>query len=169
MELEKIIFLGTSVWVHILLDQFQNSIKTKHQNQCSFPSHIDSSIKDMYLHLNVRRKKIYNYLYKIHFTYFIFHFIHFTISNKYNTNVFVLTNWYIDTVGLVEGLLTLPSSTNESFKSEIDFNLSTSESLGAMFNILLKQIDKQISYKVTSDIAISHNLLVELCFVIWVK
>ena len=92
MELEKIIFLGTSVWVHILLDQFQNSIKTKHQNQCSFPSHIDSSIKDMCLHLIVRRKKIYNYLYKIHFTYFIFHFIYFTISNKYNTYDFVLTN-----------------------------------------------------------------------------
>ena len=99
MELEKIIFLGTSVWVHILLDQFQNSIKTKHQNQCSFPSHIDSSIKDMCLHLIVRRKKIYNYLYKIHFTYFIFHFIYFTISNKYNTYDFVLTNWYIDKVG----------------------------------------------------------------------
>ena len=31
-----------------------------------------------------------------------------------------------------------------------------------MFNILLKQIDKQINYKVTSDIAISHDLLVEL-------
>ena len=29
-----------------------------------------------------------------------------------------------------------------------------------MFNILLKQIDKQINYKVTSDKAISHNLLV---------
>ena len=64
------------------------------------------------------------------------------------------------------GLETLSSSTNQSFKSEIDVNLSTSESLGAMFNILLKQIDKQINYKVTSDIAISHNLLVELCFVI---
>ena len=44
--------------------------------------------------------------------------------------------------------------------------LSTSESLEAMFNILLKQIDKQINYKVTSEIAISHNLLVELCFFI---
>ena len=66
-------------------------------------------------------------------------------------------------------MLTLSSSTNKSFKSEIDVNLSTSESLGAMFNILLKQIDKQINYKVMSDIAISHDLLVELCFVIWVK
>ena len=52
--------------------------------------------------------------------------------------------------------------------SETDVNLSTSESLGAMLNILLKQIDKQINYKVTSDIAISHNLLVELFFCIWV-
>ena len=67
---------------------------------------------------------------------------------------------------MAEGWQTLSSSTNQSFKSEIDVNLSTSESLGAMFNILLKQIDKQINYKVTSDIAISHNLLVELCFVI---
>ena len=66
---------------------------------------------------------------------------------------------------LVEDSQTLSSSTNQSFKSEIDVNLSTSESLGAMFNILLKQIDKQINYEVT-DIAISYNLLVELCFVI---
>ena len=63
---------------------------------------------------------------------------------------------------LVEGSRTLSSSTNQSFKSETDVNLSTSESLGAMFNILLKQIDKQINYKVTPDIAISYNLLVEL-------
>ena len=64
-------------------------------------------------------------------------------------------------------MLTLSSSTNKSLKdSEIDVNLSASESLGAMFNILLKQIDKKINYKVTSDIAISHDLLVELCFVI---
>ena len=61
---------------------------------------------------------------------------------------------------------TLSSSTNQSFKLETDVNLSTSESLGAMFNILLKQIDKQINYKVTLDKATSHNLLVELCFVI---
>ena len=67
---------------------------------------------------------------------------------------------------LLEGLQILSSSTNQSFKSEIDVNLSTSESLGTMFNILLKQIDKQINYKITSDIAISHDLLVELCFVI---
>ena len=44
--------------------------------------------------------------------------------------------------------------------------LSTGESLGAMFNILLKQTDKQINYKVTSEIAISHDLLVELGFII---
>ena len=67
---------------------------------------------------------------------------------------------------LVESLQTLSSSTIQSFKSEIDVNLSTSELLGTMFNILLRQTDKQINYKVTSDIAISHNLLVELCFVI---
>ena len=67
---------------------------------------------------------------------------------------------------LVEASRTLSSSTNQSFKSEIDVNLSTSESLEAMFNILLKQIDKQINYKIMSDIAISHNLLVELCFFI---
>ena len=66
----------------------------------------------------------------------------------------------------VESLQTLSSSTIQSFKSEIDVNLSTSELLGTMFNILLRQTDKQINYKVTSDIAISHNLLVELCFVI---
>ena len=66
----------------------------------------------------------------------------------------------------LEGSLTLSLSTSKSFKSEIDANLSTSELLGAMFNILLTQIDKQINYKVTSDIAISHDLLVELCFVI---
>ena len=64
---------------------------------------------------------------------------------------------------------TLSSSTKKSFKKEIDANLSTSESLEAMFNILLKQIDKQINYKVTSDIAMSHNLLVEFCFFISVK
>ena len=44
--------------------------------------------------------------------------------------------------------------------------LSTGESLGAMFNILLKQTDKQINYKVTSEIAISHDLSVELGFII---
>ena len=66
----------------------------------------------------------------------------------------------------VEGSKTLSSSCNKSFKSDIDVNLSAIESLGAMFNILLKQIDKQINYKVTPDIAISYNLLVELCFVI---
>ena len=32
------------------------------------------------------------------FSFFHFHFIHFTISNKYNANIFVLTNWYTDTV-----------------------------------------------------------------------
>ena len=36
----------------------------------------------------------------------------------------------------------LSASTNQSSKSEDDVNLSTSESLRAMFNILLKQIDK---------------------------
>ena len=70
---------------------------------------------------------------------------------------------------LLEGLQILSSSTNQSFKSEIDVNLSTSESLGTMFNILLRQTDKQINYKVTSDIAISHNLFVEPCFFVWVK
>ena len=64
---------------------------------------------------------------------------------------------------------TLTSSTNKSFKSEIDINLSISESLEAMFNILLKQINKQINYKVMSDIAMSHNLLVEFYFFIWDK
>ena len=58
---------------------------------------------------------------------------------------------------MAEGWQTLSSSTNQSFKSEIDVNLSTSESLKAMLSILLKQIDKQINYKVTSDIAISHT------------
>ena len=67
---------------------------------------------------------------------------------------------------LVEDLQTLSSSTNQSFKSEINVNLSNCESLEAMFNIPLEQIDKQINYKVTSDIAISHNLLAELCFFI---
>ena len=70
---------------------------------------------------------------------------------------------------LLEGLQILSSSTNQSFKSEIDVNLSTSESLGTMFNILLRQTDKQINYKVTSDTAISHNLFVETCFFLWVK
>ena len=59
----------------------------------------------------------------------------------------------------------LSSSTNKSFKSQINVDLSTSESQEAMFNILLKQRDKQINYKVTSDIVINHNLLVELCFI----
>ena len=63
---------------------------------------------------------------------------------------------------MAEGWQTLSSSTNQSFKSEIDVNLSTSKSLGAMFNILLKQVDKQINYKVSSDTRISHNLLVEI-------
>ena len=35
------------------------------------------------------------------------------------------------------------SSTKQSFKYEINVNLSTSESLKAMFNILLKQIDNK--------------------------
>ena len=60
----------------------------------------------------------------------------------------------------MEGSQTLSSSTNKSFKTEIGVNLSASESLGAMFNILLKQIDKQINNKVTSDIAISNLNLV---------
>ena len=51
-------------------------------------------------------------------------------------------------------------------KKRDDGNLPASQSLGAMFNIVLKQIDKQINYKVRSDKAISHNLLVEICFVI---
>ena len=68
--------------------------------------------------------------------------------------------------GSVEGSQTLLSGANKSFKSEIDVNLSTSESLRAMFNIVLKKIDKQINYKVTLDKAIYHNLLLELCFVI---
>ena len=68
--------------------------------------------------------------------------------------------------GFVEGSQTLLSGANKSFKSEIDVNLSTSESLRAMFNIVLKKIDKQINYKVTLDKAIYHNLLLELCFVI---
>ena len=67
---------------------------------------------------------------------------------------------------LVEDLQTLSSSTNQSFKSEINVNLSTSESLEAMLNIVLKQIDKQINCKATSDMAIIHNLWVELCFFI---
>ena len=67
---------------------------------------------------------------------------------------------------LAEASQTLSSSTNQSFKSEINVNLSTSESLEAMFNIVLKQIDKQINCKATSDMAIIHNLWVELCFFI---
>ena len=67
---------------------------------------------------------------------------------------------------LVEDSQTLSSSTNQSFKSEINVNLSTSESLEAMLNIVLKQIDKQINCKATSDMAIIHNLWVELCFFI---
>ena len=64
---------------------------------------------------------------------------------------------------LVEGSQTLSSNTNQSFKSDIDFNLSSSESLGAIFNILLKiKKNKQKNYKVTLVIAMSHNLLVEL-------
>ena len=66
----------------------------------------------------------------------------------------------------LEGSQTLPSNINQSFKPEINLNLSTIESLEAMFNILLKQIDKQLNYKVTSEIAISHNLLVERYFFI---
>ena len=63
---------------------------------------------------------------------------------------------------LLEDSQTLSSRTNQLFKLEINFNLSTSESLEAMFNILLKQIDKQINYKVTSEIAISHTLFLYL-------
>ena len=64
---------------------------------------------------------------------------------------------------LVEGSQTLSSSTNKSFKSEIDVSLSINESLDAIFNVPLKQINKQINDGVTSDIAMSHNLLVEFC------
>ena len=67
---------------------------------------------------------------------------------------------------LAEASQTLSSSTNQSFKSEINVNLSTSESLEAMLNIVLKQIDKQINCKATSDMAIIHNLWVELSFFI---
>ena len=38
-----------------------------------------------------------------------------------------------------------------------------------MFNIPLEQRDKQINYKVTLDLVINHNLLVELCFITWVE
>ena len=65
---------------------------------------------------------------------------------------------------LVEDSQTLSLSTNQSFKSEFNVNLSTSKLLEAMFNIPLKQIDKIINYNLTSDITISHNLLAELCF-----
>ena len=43
---------------------------------------------------------------------------------------------------LVEDSQTLSSSTNQSFKWEINPNLSAGEFLEAMFNILLKQMDK---------------------------
>ena len=65
---------------------------------------------------------------------------------------------------LVEDSQTLSLSTNQSFKSEFNVNLSISKLLEAMFNIPLKQIDKIINYNLTSYITISHNLLAELCF-----
>ena len=64
-----------------------------------------------YLHMTIRQKCIVLFhLFFLLFTtirpklgssfsIFHFHFIHFSISNKYNANIFVLTNWYIDTVG----------------------------------------------------------------------
>ena len=87
-----------------------------------------------------------------------FHFISFIlVISPYQINTMqMFLSKLIDILiqeKLAEGSLTISPSTNKSFKSEIDFNLSTSESLGAMFNILLKQIDKQINYKVTSDIS----------------
>ena len=74
-----------------------------------------------------------------------------------------------DTVGACRRFANSWSSTNRSLKSETDVNLSTSEALETIFNILLKQIDKQIDYKIKPDIAISHNMLAELCFFIWVN
>ena len=46
---------------------------------------------------------------------------------------------------LVEDSQTLSLSTNQSFKSEFNVNLSISKLLEAMFNIPLKQIDKIIN------------------------
>ena len=58
---------------------------------------------------------------------------------------------------LVEDSQILSLTTNQS---QINHNLSTIESLEAI--IPLKQIDKEINFKVTPGIAISHNLLVFL-------
>ena len=45
----------------------------------------------------------------------------------------------------------LSSSTNESIKVEINVYLLTIESLEAIFNLLLKQIDKQWNYNTSRN------------------
>ena len=55
--MEKNQFLGHQCLGTHIAGPVSKHINTKHQNQCSFPCHIDSSIKVMYLHLIVRRKK----------------------------------------------------------------------------------------------------------------
>ena len=71
--------------------------------------------------------------------FFLFFFIcYFTKSKKYNTNVIFRLFDKLIRLELVEDSKTLSSSTNQLFKSKNNVNLSTSESLESMFNILFR-------------------------------
>ena len=60
------------------------------------------------------------------------------IISPYQRNTIQMLLFKLIRLELVEDSQTLSSSTNQSVKLKIDVNLSTSESLEAMFNILLQ-------------------------------
>ena len=60
------------------------------------------------------------------------------IISPYQRNTIQTLLFKLIRLELVEDSQTLSSSTNQSVKLKIDVNLSTSESLEAMFNILLQ-------------------------------
>ena len=60
------------------------------------------------------------------------------IISPYQRNTIQTLLFKLIRLELVEDSQTLSTSTNQSVKLEIDVNLSTSESLEAMFNILLQ-------------------------------
>ena len=63
-------FLGVLVFGHSHCSSINSTqFNVEHENACSFPCHIGSSIltfRDMYLHVVVQKKLLDNFLYKIH-------------------------------------------------------------------------------------------------------
>ena len=69
MELEKIIFVGL-VFGHPYCSSINRTqFNVEHENACSFPYHIGSSIstiRDMYSHVISQKKLFYKFSCKIH-------------------------------------------------------------------------------------------------------